>query len=255
MLLKLLTYNILNGGVGREEQLFEIIRQQRADIILLQEVGTSTLVQRIASDVEAEFFIAQGNSGHHLALVSRLPLKWQNSFHPAPLAHTMLEARIEYGLGRELAIFGVHLAAPAYHILIELWRMVELRTILRRIAKIHPGAYILAGDFNSIAPGDPVDIKSLPWSLRVSIFLHGGLIARQVIGFVRRAGLIDCYRLLHPNEPGFTLPAARPNARLDYIFVNRLLEKNVRACDVTMTSPTVRQASDHLPVMVKLELN
>lgn len=249
-----LTYNILDGGRGREKELFEIITAQNADVIFLQEVAEKKFVVELAACLNANYFIAESNSWRTIAVLSRLPIRDASSFHPRILRHTCLQATLEYAPQKTFSIFGVHLAAPAYTFLVELYRLRELNLILKQMEQARGGKIILAGDFNSIAPGDTTDFSFLPLSLRLSIFLRGGYIARQAIARIRAGGFIDVFRTMNPNEGGYTLPASQPNTRLDYFFVNDALRHYLRACDVVVTPSAVQRASDHLPVRMELDL-
>ncbi len=248
-----LTYNILDGGRGREQDLFETIAAQNAGVVLLQEVVEKNFVVELAARLNANYFIAESNSWRTIALLSRLPIQNATSFHPRVLRHTCLQATLEYAPNQTLNIFGIHLAAPAFTLPVELYRSRELNLILDHIRQGNAKKIVVAGDFNSIAPGDKPDFKHLPFALRLSIFLQGGYMARQVIGKMRACGFTDIYRARHPNENGYTLPASQPNTRLDYFFVNDALRHNVRACDVVTTPDAVKRASDHLPVRMELE--
>ena len=71
--------------------------------------------------------------------------------------------------------------------------------------------------------------------------------ARQTIRLILDAGYVDCYRLRHPREPGYTYPSDAPWLRLDDIFAAQSLARCLVECDVA-TSTQALQASDHLPV-------
>jgi endonuclease/exonuclease/phosphatase family metal-dependent hydrolase len=45
MIMKVMTYNILNGGVGREQDILEVIQSVQPDIAILQEVYTPDFLQ------------------------------------------------------------------------------------------------------------------------------------------------------------------------------------------------------------------
>lgn len=254
MRLVLLTYNILDGGRGRETQLTEIITAQDADVILLQEVMDEQFIRELAARLQTEYYIAESNSPRHSAFLSRLSIRDAFSFHPRVLRHGMLHATLEYAAGQTLDIFGIHLAAPAYTFLVEMYRVRELNLILPKIADTRADKIILAGDFNSIAPGDAMNLNGVAWHVRASIILQGGLVARQVIGHLRGRKWNDCYRVLHPHKNGFTLPPDPPRVRLDYFFVNNALYPNLYACDVVTAPDAVKFASDHLPVRMELQM-
>lgn len=208
----------------------------------------------LAEQYSYEFFIAESNSKRTIALLSRQPITSATSFHPPILRHTCLLAAVRVDSERTLTLIGVHLAAPAYTFLVEMYRLREWKVISQHIGKTDAEMCVLAGDFNSFAPGDKVDLGGLPWTVRASVILQGGLIARQVIGSIRRAGFLDCFRELHPQEHGFTLPPEPPRVRLDYFFINEMLRPRLRACSVVTAPENVKRASDHLPVRMELDL-
>lgn len=249
-----LTYNIRDGGVRRERELIEIIAAQDADVILLQEVVGETFVRRLAERLHFDFYIAEGNSGRALALVTGLPIHTAANFHHPFLRHAVLQASLEYAPQKRISVFGVHLAAPAFTLWVEWYRLRELNLILEHLGAASDEKIAVAGDFNSIAPGDKPNFRHLPLPLQVSIFLQGGYIARQLIGKMRAHGFTDVYRTVHPTENGYTLPAEAPRTRLDYFFVNHSLRANIRACDVVLAPEAVCRVSDHLPVRMELDL-
>ncbi len=65
-----------------------------------------------------------------------------------------------------------------------------------------------------------------------------------------KAGYVDCFRALHPAEPGFTWPAAMPAGRIDYIFASPTLAGRLARSEVLTGCCKVggADASDHLPI-------
>ena len=72
MKLKLLSYNIRYGGVGREAYLSAVIRSCDPDIVVFQEATRPAVIERIASDTGMSVWAAR--AGHSLAFMSRLPM-------------------------------------------------------------------------------------------------------------------------------------------------------------------------------------
>lgn len=252
--LRFLTYNIVDGGRGREQALREIIAAQTADVILLQEVARPDFVRALTEQLGHACFVAASNSHLTLALLTRLPIISASDLHPRVLRHTCLRATLEHAPGESLTVFGVHLGAPTFALPVELYRLRELNLILNHVRQSGGQQVVIGGDFNSIAPGDHPDFSGLPFKPRVSIFLHGGAVARQVIGMMRSRGFTDAFRALNPNRDGFTLPAFDPKTRLDYFFVNAALRPFLRHCAVVTSPVSVLTASDHLPVYLELAL-
>lgn len=254
MRLTVLTWNILDGGRGREAGLTETIAAQNADVVFLQEVMAREFVTQLAARLGAECYIAESRSGRHVALLSRLGIVDASCVQPNILRHGLLKAQVEYAPGKRLNVFGVHLAAPAYTLPVELWRWREIGFVLSEAARAQGEAKVIAGDFNSIAPGDRVDLSGLPSRVRGAVYVQGGLLARQVIGRMRGAGFIDAFRALNPHADGFTLPPSPPRVRLDYIFVSAALRAALAECRVVAMPHSAGPLSDHLPVRLELDL-
>ncbi len=68
-----------------------------------------------------------------------------------------------------------------------------------------------------------------------------------------RSGYVDCFRALHPSEPGYTWPAALPAGRIDFIFASSTLAGRLTASAVGAGCAEVNgaDASDHLPVFAE----
>ncbi|HEX6385196.1 MAG TPA: endonuclease/exonuclease/phosphatase family protein [Anaerolineae bacterium] len=253
MSLRILTYNILDGGIGREGFILEVLQAVQPDVVILQEVFHLATVEQFATALDMAFFFARGNSKRHLALLSRLPIVTSHTYRPFPPIHNcILEATLEVAPEQQLYVFGVHLIAHPF-VVFELWRQWEVRTVLQRAKRYRSSPCLIAGDFNAIAPNDPVIVKLWPRFLKLMLALQGGRIFRKVIREVLSAGFTDCYRQLHSEKNGFTLPTPDPNVRLDYIFVNDVLIEHLRKCHVVREPATVDRASDHYPVMAEFK--
>jgi endonuclease/exonuclease/phosphatase family metal-dependent hydrolase len=68
---------------------------------------------------------------------------------------------------------------------------------------------------------------------------------------VKDGGYADAFRELHPADPGLTLPASKPQVRLDYLFVPAAHLARVTRCEV-VRSAGAATASDHLPLLADL---
>lgn len=253
--LRVLTYNILRGGDGREDAIGAVLAAAQADVVLLQEVAAEAVVTRLASALGYEAVVAEANQPmHKIALLSRLPVMHHVAVHPFPLRRTLLEARLAPPAGGVLHLFGVHLVAPSHLGLFEQWRLAELAFIRKRMAAAGDAPCLLAGDFNAVEPGAPLDTRGMPGWLRAGLRLQGGRAATGAIASMRMAGWHDLYRELNPGVDGFTLPATRPNTRLDYLFANGALRIYARTCTVLTAPDVVRAASDHLPVAAEFDM-
>ena len=92
----------------------------------------------------------------------------------------------------------------------------------------------------------------MPLWLRLLLRFDGG-IRTDVHDRLAEAGWVDAFRHLHPDDPGFTMPALAPQVRLDYALVPRAMLGRVRACAPAADAALVARASDHLPLVVVLD--
>ena len=247
MTLRLLSYNIRYGGVGREAALAAVIRTAAPDLVILQEATRPSVVERIARETG----MAQWGSrrGDSLGYMSRVPVAHVDWRKPRFSRHAFLEI-VPGGTGWRL--FGVHLSA-VHAAWTERRRLYELRALLAAIKERHVGPHALIGDFNTLAPGELLDIRKLPQRLRALVWLSGGKIQWRTIQTVLDTGHVDVFRQLHPDIVGSTFSARDPHVRLDYLFVPSGCISHVISCTV-VTTPPAPDASDHLPLMAQLDV-
>jgi exodeoxyribonuclease III len=129
----------------------------------------------------------------------------------------------------------------------------ELRAMLNSIKRHQDGFHALVGDFNTVTPGELLDFASLPQKVRATVWLSGGTIRWRTTQIVKDAGYADAFRALHPADPGLTLPASKPQVRLDYLFVPAPHLERVASCEV-VRSEAATKASDHLPLLAELRV-
>jgi exodeoxyribonuclease III len=245
---RLLTYNILHGGHGRVDAIATVINTCAPDLVLLQEATDPSNVERLAEATgmaEWRAFTRQS-----LGFLSRRPVAFSEWIRPRISRHAFIEIVPQ---GEKVRLFGVHLSA-VHAAWTERRRVMELRALLRSVARHQDGFHVLSGDFNTVAPGERLDIQRLPMRLRPLVWLTGGRIRWRTIQTVLDAGYVDAYRLKHPQDPGPTLPTSNPHLRLDYVFVPQPYSDRVLACDVVRHAEAVR-ASDHFPVVADLVLD
>jgi endonuclease/exonuclease/phosphatase family metal-dependent hydrolase len=245
---RILTYNIEHGGHGRVEAIAGIIASCQPDLVLLQEATDPANVERLAAATGMADWRAF--AGQSLAFMSRERVKDAKWVRPRFSRHAFIEV---VPAGNQVRVFGVHLSA-----VLAAWterrRVIELRALLRSIARHQSGFHVLTGDFNTIAPGEPLDRRRLPFRLRPLLWLSGGRVRWRTIQTVLDAKYVDAYRLKHVADPGLTLPTRDPHVRLDYVFVPGAHAERIAACEVVRHPDAVR-ASDHFPLVADFKLD
>ncbi|MFL5509781.1 MAG: endonuclease/exonuclease/phosphatase family protein [Gemmatimonadaceae bacterium] len=253
--MRLLTYNIREGGIGRVRAIAEVIADARPDFVALQEAWDPAVVKRLANFTGLQFCGSQRR--HSTAFLSRLPVVGFGWRHPPRTRHAILEVSLGDGLPR---VFVVHLRAW-FSKWTERQRVRELRGLLAGIKKQlvrekHSFAFhVLTGDFNALAPNERFDPSPMPRWIRGMIWLSGRDIARSTIEMMGNEGYADAWRTLHSNaaeKPGFTFPVWNPHVRLDYLFTPVAYASRLVSCEVRRVPDTTRMASDHFPLLVEL---
>jgi endonuclease/exonuclease/phosphatase family metal-dependent hydrolase len=242
-ILRILSYNIRFGGRGREQRIADVIRSANADLVVLQEATDTRVVERLADLTGLPTFAAKPK--HSVACLSRTAVdehKWH--YHPQ-LERAVLEIDVQ-----GMRLFGVHLRATHSN-LTERGRMLEVRAILEFTSRYRDEFHLLIGDFNTLAPGELLNMQKLPTRYKVLAFLLGGRITFRAIQMMLDAGYADCYRVFHA-DPGFTFPAWDPHVRLDYAFAPAAFADRVMGCSVISGLHEPAKATDHLPLLLEV---
>jgi len=245
--IRLLTYNIKRGGVGRERALQQVILGCRPDLVIFQEATRPSVIQGLAKATNMQTMGAV--SRQSLAFMSRIPVGRYEWHRPRFSRHAFLEIGFPEISFR---VFGVHLSA-VHAAWTERRRAFELRALLKSIARHQSGFHALTGDFNTLAPGELLDIAKLPRRLRALVWMSGGRVRFRTIQLVLDAGYADAFRTLHPGKPGMTFPTWQPHVRLDYAFVPAGHLERVTRCEV-IAGPDAEKASDHFPMLTEIEV-
>ena len=245
--MRLLSYNIRYGGAGRQDLIAAVIARCTPDIVILQEATHPAIIEALAEKCGMAHWRSYARQS--LAFLSRRPVALAAWHHPRFSRHAFIEIVPDDGRVR---VFGVHLSA-VHAAWTERRRVMEIRALLRSIAQHQDGFHVLAGDFNTLAPGETLDVRRLPVRLRPFVWMSGGRIRWRTVQVVLDSGYVDAYRVQHALAPGHTFPSWDPHARLDYVFTPARYAERVMACDV-VTDPDTRAASDHLPVTADLRL-
>ena len=252
MTLRLVTYNIRHGGVGRVDAIAAVIRGCAPDVVVLQEATRPDVVRALAD--QAGFAEHGSHRGQSLGFLSRIPIARARWRRPLLSRHAFLELAPD---GRDVHIVGVHLSA-VHAAWTERRRLIELASLLRTVRARQHGFHVLAGDFNTLAPGERLDVQRLSARLRPLVWLSGGSIRWKTVAAVLAAGYADAWHRLHRDESsdgasdaGWTFPTWDPHLRLDYVFAPGSDAERVTRCEV-VTAAGVAAASDHLPLLADL---
>ncbi len=228
--MRVVTYNIWNGGVDRIGAIEDVLRGQDADVVALQEANDRGNVELLAERLGMQLVYGEANSEYAVAWLSRLPVARSENRRLPVLDKTLLEIQVD-----GLRLFATHLSAGRTKA-DEPHRIDETQTILDEIGS---DADLLVGDFNAVGPGD--EIGTPPPD---ELLDH---VSRRPIELILEAGYADAYRLLH-DDHGWTYLTWHPWARLDHVFVSPRLK--AERCEVVTDAG---RASDHFPVVADVQ--
>lgn len=248
--MRLLSYNIRYGGVGRVGPLASVIKACAPDVVVLQEATRPDVVEELAFATDMSAWASDPT--HSLGFMSREKVKSHQWHRPPATGRSFLEIVTARSAFR---IFGVHLTA-VHSNWTERRRARELRELLAGIQQHSHGFHVVMGDFNTLAPGEILDLAKLPARLRAVVWLTGRSIRWQTIQMMLDASYVDGFRLLHPasEDPGFTFPTWDPHLRLDFAFLPAAWKARLTGCSV-FAHEAVKAASDHLPLLVELDVS
>jgi endonuclease/exonuclease/phosphatase family metal-dependent hydrolase len=234
--LRVCTYNIWVGGGDRLANIADVLRSIDPSVAALLEVKDEAVAAHLAHELDMQYAFGEGNGDWHVAWLSRPAIRGTANYPLPALAKTLLEIEID-----GLRLFATHLAssheAPRHP------RAAELRAILEVLSACDR-PHVLAGDLNALVRDDAIGVPP------VGVVPRGDAApgaVRAVLDPLPATGYVDCFRALHPDEPGWTYPADSPWLRLDYVFASADLVPMLVACEVADTE-RARAASDHLPV-------
>lgn len=242
--LRVLVYNIHAGkdagGVDNLERVAALVRDARADLVMLQEVDSVTrrsggvdqlaLLAR-ATGLHAAFgsTLAYQGGQYGIALLSRYPIRSHRVFPlpndpPQPRAGGSREPRgalhaVVTLPDGDLHVINTHIDASAD----DTWRRQEAARLVAISDSLRAaGARLVLGG----------DLNSTPES--------------AVQALVRGAALRDAWTQCGAGADG-TFPAAKPVKRIDYLYLSGGL-------DCTGARVIATDASDHRPVLVQVTL-
>ena len=242
--LSVLTYNVRSPN-GDPEPLLEVVRAERPDVIVLQEL-TARYSERLRARVgdEYPFSMVAGtdtaNDGG--GVYSRLPILGHEPFRLSDEGNVLQRLRLRTDAG-DVWLVNVHLASPQLErrrvrgrlpmVLLDFHdaqRDEELDRLVAEVRKLD-GPFVLAGDFNMAAGSRPS--RQLPAAWR-DAFREAG----EGFGHTFPAGL---------NVWRGRLSIPFPLVRIDYVLTSpELAPRYARVPRIS--------GSDHLPVLADLAL-
>ena len=249
--MRVLTYNILNGGEGRADPLAEVILAQRADVVALVEADVPAVVDRIARRLGWDYVVGRGQLDAS-AILSRWPIRRSvnhAALHPE-LTRSLVEAEVVAPTGDVWPVGVLHLQSGAIDAA-EDARLAELAVALDCFAP-HRAArrpHLICGDFNSNAAYQHVDVDRCKGKTRKAYAANGNRLPTRVVDAMLAAGYVDTYHARHAEGRGHvgSFTTRHPGQRVDYVFAFGVTPADVTAAWIEHDR-LATYASDHYPV-------
>jgi endonuclease/exonuclease/phosphatase family metal-dependent hydrolase len=266
--LRCMTYNILWGaeprkpedffGTGQKlhegnriELLVSIIREQRPDIVFLQECNgwdkeNNKILKQVAKKTNMHSLLAPTNSGFHVALLSKYPILANTTYDlKTPFAHNLLVARLKLPNGKIIQAASVHYGwwgVPGFHQMNKKEQNDSYRKqtalFLDDLRKYTKEPLIIGGDFNHMPNRGHLDVPPLYNSI-VNMGYSDAWVAAN-------GKYPKTMRTLSTEEQGIVI---------DFIFLSPALNESakVKRCEI-LANPKTFQTSDHLPILAEIEI-
>ena len=254
--MRVLSYNILDGGVGRVAGLYSVIEGEKPDVVGLVEAEDLGVVTDLAGRLGMDFVHAPGNYKAS-ALLSRFAIR--DSINHAPLHKALTKSLLETTVvddGGVEWVFGVlHLHAKALEV-DEAVREREIGKVLDIFGRHRKEgrAHLLMGDFNANSPGQVIDPSQCKLSTREAWEKNGGYVPRRVVRTILDAGYLDTLAV-GDGKNAFTsgtFSTEKPGQRVDYVFACGVGEERIKRGWIVYDGDA-DEASDHFPVVAEIE--
>ena len=249
--MRIVSYNILDGGEGRADPLAEVVLAQRPDLVAMVEADNIDVLERIGKRLDMDYVRGEGAGMHAVALFSRWPIV-QSINHGAVRGkpRCLLEVLVRRPDGAEWVVGVTHMHPRAYEV-DEIEREQELAVLLE-VFKAHrerKQAHILCGDFNANAPCQQIDPEKVKAKTRAAWEANGGRIPRRVIQRLLDAGYVDSLAAVRGEEAGrmYSFTTQETGQRVDYVFTWGMEQARLTAAWIEQDR-LAKYASDHYPV-------
>ncbi|OLS20842.1 MAG: hypothetical protein HeimC2_35620 [Candidatus Heimdallarchaeota archaeon LC_2] len=263
---KLLNFNIENSG--KHPEWVDAVKDTNPDIMFLVETGAwvgsnDEEFLSIIDEFNAYFPNETPYEGVALnepsftagvAVLSRFPIvnftQWQTSTLDDgtewELNHDVMHVEINVD-NTNIHIIGTHFPCCEAG---AVQRITDMEGLINYIDDLGPVPVIYTGDFNADSPldfGDNAPTQSSLDTETIEMLLNSSHPAASTVH-----NWIDSYRILNPNDPGFTVVHDIWSGRIDYNFVNdfffdKLVNSTVYQSEILI--------SDHRPVDLTINMN
>lgn len=250
-----MAYNILDGGQERLGLIFEVIKTENPNFLVINEANgfeKDGKLNQFSKEINLPHFklSLSGEYDYHTAVFSRHPLKEIKEIKPLRNAGIITVLETESG---EISIIGAHLTPNTEDL-----RLSEIDLIVDQQKQYQKK--ILMGDMNSLSTGDDYNEEIIRGfnETQLNKFTTNGKFRFDVINKITSLGYLDS-AVIFGKQGISTVPteikqdeAHLTDMRVDYIFISNSLKDKVKSYSVIKNKMT-EKASDHYPIVIELE--
>src|SRR3989338_2626460 len=240
--MKLMTYNILNGGKGRLYEIQEGVKTAAPDYLTINEANTfaqngQKLLKEFAGKTGFTYFelALSGEYDYHVAVFSKYPSLHVYKLQTLMRACIISSIKTEMG---EISVASLHLTPYTEDL-----RHPEIDLILSY--QNHFQSRILMGDMNYLSQKDEYDQKMVKNfnEMQLRKFTAEAKLRFDAISKIESSGYFDCAVELEMNKE-HTAPtaineySAHSDMRLDYVFLSESLRRHLNKYTVIQNKLT-----------------
>lgn len=256
--MRIVAWNILDGGVGRADPIAEVLLAQRADVVIAIEADDDAVVDRLSRRLNMTALRFEGPGKHAAAVLTRHRLV--EAINHAILINedaprSFVEVVVRDEAHHVHRISAVHLSARA-SMDAERQRMKEIGKVLEALSAHRESntPHWIVGDLNSNSPHQAFDPANAHPRTRDEYAANGGQLPRDVIALLEQHGYLDSLRTVRQEAAStmMSFTTRDPGQRVDYALswgvpTNEIVDAWVEHDDLA------RFASDHFPVGVEIK--
>ena len=263
--MKIATFNV-NSINARIDSLSELLRTEKPDVVLLQEIKTEfenfPFFELNAAGYNAKVLGQKSYNGVAILSPYKIEVMQENLPDFADENARYLEAKININ-GKAIRVASIYLpnGNPPYNnpddeskFIYKLHFMEALYNHAEKLIKTRENV-ILGGDFNTIFTDFDV--------YNPQLFKDNALCreeVRQRYAALCYLGYYDAFRLLHKKDNGYTYWdysggafAADLGMRIDYLMLSANMADKLRNCRVMKNVRAMPKPSDHAPLLAEFE--
>jgi len=253
--MRLVSYNILDGGEGRADPIAEVLLAQRPDIVALIEADHPAVVARVASRLKMDSVTAVGRR-HSVAILSRWPIieSVNHALLREEFSNCFMEATVRDPGGTDWLIGVAHLHPHANDAddRVRQREVGAIREIFQSRRKENI-PHLLVGDFNSDSPVQRIDPAACKPMTQKSWRENGGRLPTGAVQALMSAGYVDTLHEFNGEIAANTgtFSTQYPGQRVDYVF-SFGVENRLKSAWIERDR-LAQFASDHFPVGVEIQ--